>query len=507
MRHALSLICTVMLVATAWRLIALSSHFGGADSYYFILYGYDLAQSAADTSFARYCYFPGAYQFWRVVAMAAGRNFAAYQMVFAIVGLANAALTGLIVREAVGRASLAALSACAYVLVGWRLEIDGMTTEPLVTLAALSGILLWLQCERRGQRQLGLLCLGAGYGLAVLTKQQGAFLALGAVGLVPSLWRQSRGWRRMCVDAVVVVATSLGVFAAGMALDGGGLTAVRFGIGMAADYARDGSFVTHLTGVAHRVPVLWVALVGAIGLWCPAWRAARRTSSTDRSSSLQVWSLGAATALVTLLQFTKRGYAHYALLTLPFALMAIAPAAAWSWTRVCAYCGRARGPSAPWRVLLCVSIGVIVVVKGLALEASAERRMPALATTLPHERDAALCDRIRPGQRLLLLPSRDNALHWACGTTARGTRWGYTFNAQETPEDDIAELRKPELTQVFVFATRSDDAYGRQVFARHDWSSFFVALTQQGFQAVVESPAGVLYVRVPAAADGVSLRR
>ena len=96
MTRAAARALTLGLVAVpAGAFLFAAPHFGGYDSYFFFLYGDDLAKSESTTSFARYAYFPGGYAFWRAVAAAFGRDYATFQYVFAGVGLANAVLTGL----------------------------------------------------------------------------------------------------------------------------------------------------------------------------------------------------------------------------------------------------------------------------------------------------------------------------------------------------------------------------------------------------------------------------
>jgi hypothetical protein len=417
--------------------------------------------------------------------MAAGRNFAAYQHVFAGVGLANAALTGLIVAAAGGGALLAAFSFCGYLIFGPRLELGLMTTEPLATLAALLGVLTWLSLKQRRRERLGLACLGVGYGLAVFSKQQGAFLAIGAVGLAPFFWDRSRPWLTGFWNALTVPAAALAVFALAMAADGGGMAAVRRGIATAVDYESHGSLVAHVVETAQKSPALFAALAVAAGL-CPAalvlaWRGPERR----HTALLAVWSLCAATALATLLQFAKRGYAHYALLTLPFALIAIALSVRWSF-------GAVR--SSPIRARLGFA-AVVLAASLLGLEAWALPGTSGSDTVPLHLAYASSCEGIQPGDRLLLLPSRQNALHWACGTHARGTRWGYTFGYQEQPGEYIEELDKQDLAQVFVFKADTANTYERDVASRHDWSVFFAALATRGFQPVARNAAGTLYRR------------
>ncbi len=475
----------VLVAAPAVSFIARSPRFGGYDTYYFLLYANDLAHSARETSFARYSYFPGSYAFWRLVAIAAGRNFAAYQHVFAGVGLANAALTGLIVAAAGGGMLLASFSFCGYLIFGQRLELGEMTTEPLASLAALVGVLAWLALKRRGRERLGLACLGAGYGLAVFSKQQGAFLAIGAVGLAPFFWDSARPWLTGLLDAVTAPVTALAMFAVAMAADGGGVAAVRRGIATAVDYESHGSLLTHVMETAQKSPALFAALAVAVGLCPAAIVVSWRRPNSNLPALLPVWSLGAATALATLFQFTKRGYAHYALLTVPFALIAIAMSIRWS----------LRAAGSPRSLARLGLAGVVLAASLLGLEARALPRTYSPAIAPLHLAYASMCDGIQPGDRLLLLPSRQNALHWACGTNARGTRWGYTFGNQERPDEYIEELDKRDLSQVFVFKADAEHPYELNVAQGHDWSGFFTALTARGFQPVARNAAGTLYRR------------
>jgi 4-amino-4-deoxy-L-arabinose transferase-like glycosyltransferase len=359
-------------------------------------------------------------------------------------------------------------------------------------------MLMWLHCERRGRPRLGLLALGAGYGIAVFTKQQGAFVAMGAFGLAPILWGRSRPWREGLVDAVAVVATALAVFGAAMALDGGGIAALKLGVATAVDYESRGQLIAHLIELARKSPALFAALAGAVCLWPAAFAIERRRRSDDRTVLLTVWALGAATAAVSLLQFSKRGYAHYGLLTLPFALIAIATAASWGWEQIVIFFALRHGAKRSPRAIRRLGLAVVAVVASLlSIEAWALPRASGPPEPLRHELDAHLCAGIQPGQRLLLLPSRDNALHWACGTNARGTRWGYTFNLQERPDEYIEELAKPDLTQVFVFKADREHPYEQEVARRHDWTEFFTALEQQGFHPIAQTDAGTLYRRGP----------
>lgn len=465
-----------------------SRGFGGVDSYYFLLYATDLAQAPSETSFARYTYFPGSYAVWRLIALAAGRDYSIYQYVFAGICIANATLTALVIRAAGGGALLAATAYCCYLLIGNRLDLAEMTTEPLATVPALLGILLWLKLHRHGLTRIGLAWLGVSLGLSVFMKQQGALLALGAIGLAPILWNRSTSWTQHAGDAVSLFLSALFVFSLAMLLDGGGFAALKFGVATAVTYETHANPIINLASAVTRAPTLFAALAASICLLPLALTSPHRGNLNDVPLLLVIWALGAATSLSTLLQFAKRGYAHYALLTLPFALLTATVAARWSWDYLSEH---VRLPPQG------IAGGFLLLIGMLAFEAAIIPIPTRSFAVPPHQRDIFTCAGIEPEKRLLLLPSRQNALHWACGTNARGTRWGYTFNFQEQPNDYIEELAKPGLDQVFVFNADNPNSYEHEVAARRDWSTFFVALESEGFKQVRQTNLGILYSRTP----------
>jgi hypothetical protein len=328
----------------------------------------------------------------------------------------------------------------------------------------------------------------------VFAKQQGAFVAAGAVGLVPLLWGRGRPWRRGLGDAATLVATAIAVFALAMALDGGGVAALRIGTATAVTYGTERNFLANLAFAALHSPALFAVWIGAVCLWPMAFILSRRQRSDGGNLLLTVWAMGAATAILTLLQFSRRGYPHYALLTVPFALLAIAMALSWSWDVAVFWLERAGEKKKRSRLALGVSaFGLLAgVLGGEALAPLAAR---GGAEVLSYERYAAVCRDIEPGRRLLLLPSRENALHWACGTHARGTRFGYGYLLQR-PGEYIEELAKPELSQVFVFKNDDADPDEQAVAMQQPgWSSFFTGLAQSGFRPVAQTDAGTLYRR------------
>jgi hypothetical protein len=273
-----------------------------------------------------------------------------------------------------------------------------------------------------------------------------------------------------------------------MWLDGGGVPALRLALGFALRYEPEGELLQNLAPIWRGTPLAallcFAAIAGSALAMQP--RGQGRSADSVRFALLGICFF-AATA--TLVQFTKRGYLHYGLLTLPFALLAAAAAASLMRERLGAIVGR--------HATLSMAIGVAawLVLAALMLCAAADwaRREPLA----PPQHDAyrPVCSALDKGERLLLLPSRENALHWACGTHAAGTAGGYSWSFKETPEDYIEELRKPELRQVFVFRPASATSYEAKVLAGERWQPFFAALRERGFTRSADFTQGTVYRR------------
>jgi hypothetical protein len=478
----------LLLIAVGWLLAPRIAGMGGYDSYYYLLYARDLAGGMHDGLQARYFYFPGAYHFWRLVFAVTDGSYAECQYAFALVGLSNAALVILTARAAGCGIAVATLAGVAYLVIGQRLELDALTTEPIVTAPALLGLLGWVAAERMGRSRIGLAALGAGFGLGIFVKQQGVLLAAGLTGLLPGCGRDGQGLAQAARSIAAALLAMLAAFAVAMWLDGGGVLALRLALESALRYEPQGELLQNLAPIWRGTPLAallcFAAIAGSALAMHP--RGQRRSADSVRFTLVGICFFAAA---ATLIQFARRGYAHYALLTLPFALLAAAAAASLLRERLAAIVGR--------HATLSMSIGVAtwLVLAALMLHAAADwARRKSLA---PPQHDAyrPVCSALDKGERLLLLPSRENALHWACGTHAAGTAWGYTYNFQEAPEDYIEELRKPELRQVFVFRPASATSYEAKVLAGERWQPFFAALQERGFARSADFTQGTVYRR------------
>jgi hypothetical protein len=478
----------LLLVAACGLLAPRIAGMGGYDGYYYLLYARDLSAGMHEGLQARYFYFPGAYHFWRLVFAVSDGSYAACQIAFALVGLANAALVLLTAYSAGCGMAVASLAAVSYLVIGQRLELEALTTEPIVTVPALLGLLAWVAAGRRGRPQLGLAALGAGLGLAVFVKQQGALLAAGVLGLLPGFSRDAQGLARAARGIAGTLAAAFAVWSAAMWLDGGGIPALRFALSSAVGYETQGQFLENLVPVWRNTPL--AALLGFAVIVGSA-QAVQARSQGRRSVSVRLALLGICSfvAAATLLQFGKRGYGHYGLLTLPFVLLAAAAAASLLRERLSAIIERHEA--------LSVQLGVAAwaVLAGSMLYTAADWARHASLKLPQHDAYRPVCAALVKGERLLLLPSRENALHWACGTHAAGTAWGYTFNSHETPESYIEELHKPELRQVFVFRPGNPRSYEATTLSGERWQSFYAALREQGFIRTAVFDQGAVYRR------------
>lgn len=512
--YANVLACVAIVGLTIALLIHKAPTYHGVDSYYYLLYANDLVEAPRDTSLARYFYFPGTYAFWSVIASFVGRHLPAYQYGFVGICMVDAGLIALILRAAGCSPIVAGVSFLAYVSMGEFLELYVMTTEAITVFPALLGIFLWLVFSQREKPKIASAALGIGYGLCVFTKQQGAFVAMGAIGVLFAAIKRPFEWR-VFRELGLVTLIALLTLACAFAIDGGGLRALQQGVAGAVNYQAIGDFREHLLRVYEGTTKMSITFgIASVTNIVALVLSARRTISIPPAVA-QLWPLATMSALMPLAQFSRRPYGHYVLLSLPFVLITIGIAATWLYEQLVVpsakridkwltalVSSRKHSAGETLQKVLLFGAGAMkfAAIGGLTYVAAREisTAWNAEWNVGPprHTLFGQLCRDISPGKPLLLLPSRDNGLHWACKTHARGTKWGYTFNFQENPEDYIAEIQKPEIEQVFVFEARSG-TYEHQVRAQHNWSPFFSELPKRGFAKVRTSYLGTLYKRNP----------
>ena len=367
---------------------------GGDDFFSLVCFSRDLAAGATDVPAGRYVYFPGGYTVFRAAIALNGASLAALQWDYLMFILANVGLTGAVAGR-VTRSFPAGIAA-ALLSMGLCLRSQGLDgciglLAPIPGLAALA---LVAGKPFSGRAGLARACiLGAALGLALSMKQQAGFLALGAAAFLV---------RKPRAPLLLLPATALASFGLAIAFEGHGLDPLRWGLGAVTAYASQGSFLGNVFGSLHHPRALGGLFLGnlvAAGAW--GWLAVRRPD-LRAEPWLSVLGFSALAALATFVQFTRRDYAQYALLAIPFLSIALALLAA-----------AARSK------LALAALGMA----GLVLWATA----PIPDRFRNHVQDEVELVRplLTPRDELVVFPLRRNDVHFLLGTRVRSSPLGY----------------------------------------------------------------------------------
>jgi hypothetical protein len=484
------------LAALALSLTLQSRPFiGGVDFYYYILFARDLAGGWPDVSDARYVYFPGVYTFWAAALSLSDGSLASLQWAYVGLLLANGIVIGCILTSLTESRLGGVLAASVYLLAVGRVEGFAGTTEPIATLPYLAGLWLWILLTKGGRNRLGLAALAAGFGLALYTKQQGGLLALGVLGLLPCALAAGPFPRYKPVQLAMIPLGAGAVFLLAMGVEGGGLDAVKAGLVFARDYHAQGDWLVHVQRVwSQTQPVSGMFLLACL-LW-PVLLVFRAPAEPVSVPVLATLGLSVFSAWGGLIQFSKRGYLHYALLPLPSAIIA-SGLVLYLMVRLLHQQAGAR----LWWGVATVAVGagslfwVSWTGAALAKETIKLTASPIRWTT---QEDmgrvfSPLCRHVQPGTGLLLIPSREYRVHWFCRT--RSLSWKVKLDWDPTdPARYLPVLAAPDVGQVFVFE-KSYGEFEKRYLEQGDWSSVFREMERLGFRQVFTSGMGRLFRR------------
>lgn len=491
---ALFAVGTAAIVALAFSLgIAARPFIGGVDFYYYVLTARDLAGGAVVPD-DRYFYFPGVFSFWKVVFEVSDGSLSSLQWTYLAVLFANAFLVGGILTTLTRSWSGGGLAAALYLFVAGRIEGFEGVTEPIATVPFLLGLWLWVLMRGDRGSDAGLLALAAGFGLALYTKQQGGLLAFGVVGLLPALWAADPSERYRIRHVAVLPIGAVGVFLVAMVLEGGGLTAVQAGLFSVRGYHAQGSWVEHVQRVCELTQPVSNFFLSACVTWAVL-TAFRKRLPVLPARALLALGIALFATLGCLIQFTKRGYLHYAMLLLPSALIA-AGLGLYAVIRLLDWSTRAWRQSAVPLVLLGTaaflwanSAGATGLVRDTTSLATASTRW------LTHEDVGRvftpLCSRVGPGTDLLLIPPRENKVHWFCRTRPVDSKIRNPWEPAE-PQSYRPVLALPAVRNVFVLSP-DYGAYEKRYFETGDWRRFPQELGELGFRETFRFDVGTLY--------------
>jgi hypothetical protein len=433
-------------------LVELRPFVGGGDFFHYVLYARDLSQGHADVSKARWIYFPGVYDFWRVALAAGGGSLAGLQVATLASLVANGALVGGIVLRSTRSARAAVVGALLTIVLSLEAEGADGVTEPLATIPALLGLLVAGTDPFVGRAgHLRAAALGAGLGLALFTKQQAGLLALGVVPLVAHAPDRRAELRTF----VTVVVSSLVVFAAGIASEGAGLEPVLAGLAFVRLNQREGSPLANVaTTLLFSRSIALFLLATAVSV-----AAAVRTRASSR-----LVAFASAAALFSLVQLLARGYVHYLLIGLPFAVIALVASATELAKRL--------EDSALLRAAGLLATALLLTDLGIADSYRAtpafrpwplgERHEARVHRWIDQPRTRADLERLAPlvhaGEDVVLIPPARNEVHFVLGTRARSFPAGYNWLTELGVTYDDVDWSRPDAVIVVKFDSMSGPA-------------------------------------------------
>jgi len=488
----LSVSAVTSVCLSLYFLLIMTPFIQGVDFYYYTLISRDLAAGEIDVTPARYWYFPGFYSFWRIIIAMTPGDLESLQCAFSGVLFLNALLIGLIAWESLGVWQIAALAGSFYPLQALLLEGFFGTAEPVVTLPFFTGLWAWARLVNRGYAISALTALGIGLGLAVFVKQQGVLLVIGTLGLLPATRFLKGSAVARFAPLIVIPISACAVFLCAMAVEGGGLSAIKTGLGFAKEYQADGSLVEHLSRVGVLTGPLTILLAVSMALWVYCLAVTRETSFTT-TNAITALGICVVSAFIGAFQFATRGYLHYALLSLPSAILA----AAIGIGTVMRMLQRPAVRRTTHYAAAVLAVGLLVLIGNsipqftrLVSEALAALPKNPPRTTLA-DNYQSICSHVPPGSALLLIPPRNNSVHWLCGT--KSVAWKVKLDwTPPSKEDYFPMLASSTPPSVFMFS-QAVGPYEERFLRAIDAEGLRLDMMRVGYREVLTVPAGVLF--------------
>lgn len=435
-------------------LLSARSGMGGIDFFAYLCFARDWLHGATGTGAdARFLYFPGVYVFWRAALSLGHESLASLQWWCTLLVAMGGVLCATVVFRAARSWGWAAVAGSVEVIVALNFEATQGMTEPLAALPALAGVAAWGGAPLRARP--GLLraaALGAGLGTSIYCKQQAALLSLGFAGLLAANlgFKEPAGnlrfdtgpkepsardeWRVL----VAVPAFAIAVLAMLFGLEGG-WSALRAGLSFIGAYQANGSLVANLWNPQPMRPLLFSSAAAALVLVS--------TRTRDRSWRAACFLL--ASGAGGLLQFSVRGYPHYALLPIPMLLAGIALSGHLGYR----FIKSRTNDWFLWRgapfMLLAWLIASFATHSDLPLLSLGLGKTAALREW-PYgfpAADALSTLKVPPGTGALVLPPEHAAVHFLLGTRASGWREAY-FWANPAPREALEAVRDPAVRLV-----------------------------------------------------------
>jgi hypothetical protein len=485
-----SVAAVISVCVSLYFLLILAPFIQGVDFYYYTLISRDLAAGEIEITPARYWYFPGFYSFWRLIISVTPGDMTSLQWAFSGALFLNSFLIGLVAWELTGIWQIAAFAGSFYPFQAFLLEGFSGTAEPVVTLPFLTGLCVWARLLNRGYGISALTALGTGLGLSIFVKQQGVLLGLGILGLLPATrFFKGTALARIAPLTVIPITVST-VFLCAMAVEGGGLSALKTGLGFAKDYPADWLLTENLSRVTALTGPLTIVFAASIALWVYCLAVARDTSLAQ-PSALAGLGICVLSAVSGAFQFATRGYLHYALLSLPSMIIAVTIGIG---IMARMFQGRSMKKATYTTMVaggfLILAVSTIPQFTRLLSEAFATLPKQSPLVTLA-ENYSSICTHVPTGSALLLVPPRNNGVHWLCGT--KSIAWKVRLDwTPPSKEDYLRALTSNAITYVFMFS-EATGAYEEGFLRAIDANGLRGDMIRMGYREVLTIPAGVLF--------------
>lgn len=461
---------------------------GGTDFFFYACMARDRVLVPDAVPLIQYGYSPGSYLLWESVFRLGGGLGALQWTWLALLGLVSS-LTGWLAYVLSGSRGLCALGT----LWSFRLltHFDGLEacSEPWVALWGLIGLLVWrgvpLGATRGGSARA--LLLGLCLGFAVFCKQQGVLLAAAAALFLvaPLLDRRYSPWGA-CWGGVGLA----GGYLVPILAEGRGLVPIERALGVAVRYQQSGSWSQNLREQVSLDPTLGLGV--ALSLLGLAWAARlwllRARAGTRTLEPVEACLAFATLAwLLTLVQFQKRGYPHYAQLGAPFLVTAACCGGQVLAERLRSACGPAGvGAAALW--LGSLLLWLPGSYSGFSLASlPTEQPLPQRpwhAPTLQADLER-LSGELPKGSEVLVLPPGRNEVYFSLGARALEVPFTYGFGPEaRLPGHGDMPWAKLEYVVVLL----GESAQGA-LWELNDCQGLRESLPQHGYELVYASTA------------------
>ena len=479
----LTILITIPLALLIRYLLFVRPRMEGPDFYFYVCTARHVASGMTDISMIRYFYFPGVYTFWKMVLAFTDGTLIALQWWYFGVILVNVFLIAAIIQTVTRNLFSAAIGALWYVAFCSKFEGFIGATEPISTIPALLGLLIWrgppLISNALSMRSLA---LGIGFGLALYIRQHAGLISIGAVSLLISDFVQDKNRRSSAIWSFLIVSlTALCTFLIAILLEGHGFEPILIGIRHMREYGSTVNFWNFLWFSANLIkPLALCALVTGLG-WVICLLRQRHLLQLPL---WQVLGFCITAGFFSLIPFFSRPHLHYGLIAAPFLIIASCLFITYLIKLL---------PSQFFKI----PIVRYVLILGIMLPFVQPRPTspyfflwpPSALVKPPQQRpwrltpgvssDFNVLKKYVVGEHIYVLPPRQNEVHFFLGTRHYFYGWGNKtrlIDVLEKPELQGVIVIKPETLPDYVVATASE---------RHDFDRAHEILDQHKFRPAV----------------------